>query len=452
MSGAEAEIRIQADALRAEAASPVKRYPQCQERTPVPMIQRRRRPLSPEAAAVIRAQQSAGRFSRRSLFAGTGALGLGAALTACGTSATGSAGGEDGRPQAAEDRSATDKTVNWANWAYYLDYDENSKKYPTLEAFKTETGLTATYDEAIEDNDSYYGKVQGQLANGQDIGKDIIVFTDYMAARVIKQGFVQSLDKSKIPNAEKILDNLKTVGFDDGRNYSLTWQSGYAGLAWNKEALPQGLKSVNDLWKPALKGKVEVLSEMRDTLGLIMLQQGVDISGDFTAEQFGQAVEVLEKQLSSGQIRQVKGNSYTQDLISGDAVAVIGWSGDITTLNAENGNKWEFAIPEAGGTLWSDNMLVPIGSPRKSNAERLMNYYYEPEVAAEVAAYVNYICPVKGAQDVIADSKDPEVAALAENPNIFPTEADLAKVKVFRTLEGAEETEFTSQFQRVLGN
>ncbi len=412
----------------------------------------RRRPLSPEAAAVIRAHRTAGRFSRRSLFAGAGTVGLGAALAACGTSAPGSSGGSDDQPAAAQDKSATDKVVNWANWTLYLDYDDNTKSYPTLDAFQKQTGIAATYDEAIEDNDSYYGKVQGQLANGQDIGKDIIVFTDYMAARVIKQGYVQELDQGNIPNAANILDNLKTVGFDNGRKYSLTWQSGYAGLAWNKEALPKGLKSVDDLWKPALKGKVEVLSEMRDTLGLIMLQQGVDISGDFTSEQFGAALEVLEKQLSNGQIRQVKGNSYTQDLISGDAIAVIAWSGDITTLNAENGDKWEFAIPDAGGTLWSDNMLVPIGSPHKTNAEQLMNYYYDPAVAAEVAAYVNYICPVQGAQEEMAASKDKELAKLAENPNIFPTEADLAKVKVFRTLEGAEETELTSDFQRVLGN
>ncbi len=417
------------------------------------MTQRRRRPLSPEAAAVIRAQQAGGRFSRRNLFAGTGALGLGAALAACGTSATGTTGGgSDAKPSPAADKSATDKTVNWANWTLYLDYDDKTKTYPTLVQFEKETGIKATYDEAIEDNDSYYGKIQGQLKNGQDIGKDVIVFTDWMAARVIEQGYVQKLDQGKLPNAANILDNLKNVDYDPGRNYSLTWQSGYAGLAWNKEKLPKGLKSVDDLWAPELKGKVEVLSEMRDTIGLIMLQQGVDISGAFTADQFGNAIDVLDKQLSSGQIRQVKGNSYKEDLISGDALAVIGWSGDITQLNAENGDKWEFAIPEAGGTLWSDNMLVPIGSPHKANAEALMNYYYDPEVAAEVAAYVNYICPVKGAQEAMAASKDKDLQALAKNTSIFPTAADLAKVKVFRTLKGTEETQFSSDFQRVLGN
>ncbi|GAB6897469.1 ABC transporter substrate-binding protein [Kineosporia succinea] len=413
------------------------------------MTQRRRRPLSPEAAAVIRAQQS---FSRRRLMGGAGMLGLGAALAACGTSGTTTGSSGNAKPAAATDTSASDKTVNWANWTLYLDYDEDTKKYPSLEAFQSETGIKATYDEAIEDNDSYYGKIQGQLRNGQDIGKDVVVFTDWMAARLLEQGYAQKLDQASIPNAANILDNLKSVDFDNGRNYSLTWQSGYAGIAWNKERLPQGLKSVDDLWKPELKGKVEVLSEMRDTLGLIMLQQGVDISGDFTADQFGNALDVLEENLGNGQIRQVKGNSYKEDLISGDALAVIGWSGDITQINAENGDKWEFVVPEAGGLLWSDNMLVPIGSPHKANAEALMNYYYEPEVAAEVAAYVNYICPVKGAQEVMASSKDKELAALAENPSIFPSESDLAKVKVFRTLTGTEQTEFASEFQRVLGN
>jgi spermidine/putrescine transport system substrate-binding protein len=384
-------------------------------------------------------------MTRRSLLGGAGALGVGAALAACGTGGTG--GSSKTGPSPAADTSKTDKVVNWANWTLYLDFDDKTKTYPSLEQFQKLTGIKATYDEAIEDNDTYYGKIQGQMKNGQDIGKDIVVFTDWMAARMIRQGYAQKLDKSVIPNASNLLKNLQQPDFDPGRQYSLTWQSGYAGLAWNKEKVPGGLKNVSDLWKPELKGKVEVLSEFRDTLGLIMMEQNVDIEKDFTDDQFSAAIAVLEKQLGSGQIRQVKGNSYAEDLKSGNAVAVIGWSGDITALNAENGNKWEFRIPEAGGTLWSDNMMIPIGSPHKENAETLMNYYYDPKVAAEVAAYVNYICPVDGAQGEM-EKLDP---SLAENSYIFPTAEDLAKVKKFRSLTAAEETEYTSQFQSVLG-
>ena len=407
-----------------------------------------KRPLSPEAAAIVRAQ-----LSRRSVLAG--ALGIGA-LTACGTSGTPESSGakpsgsasSDGKPKPAADRSATEKKVDWANWTLYLDYDEETKKYPTLEAFQKQTGIAATYAEDIEDNDSYYGKVSGQLKNGQDIGKDIIVLTDWMAARLIRQGYVQKLDAANIPNKKNIAKAYASPDYDPGPDYSLTWQGGFAGIAWNKEKVPGGLKSVQDLWKPELKGRVEVLSEMRDTIGLIMGSQGVDIAGDFTDDQFMAAVDELQKHVSSGQIRSVKGNSYKEDLISGDALAVIGWSGDITQINFENDDKWAFALPESGGTLWADNMLVPIGSPHKKNAETLMSYYYDPKVAAEVAAYVNYICPVEGAQAEMAKI-DPE---LAKNQYIFPDAEFLAKAKQFRTLTPQEETKYASAFQTVLGN
>ena len=405
-------------------------------------MSQRRQPLSPEAAAIVKAQ-----LSRRSLLGGAGALGLLASLTACGTSGAGSSPSSSAKsgPSPAADRSDADKLVNWANWTLYLDYDDETKKYPTLEAFMKQTGIKATYDEAIEDNDTYYGKIQGQLKNGQDIGKDIVVFTDWMAGRMIRQGYTQQLDKAAIPNAKNLLTNLQQVDFDPGRTHSLTWQSGFAGLAYNKKVAP--VRTVEDLWRPDLKGKVEVLTEMRDTIGLIMLSQGVDITGKFGSGEFGNAIDELTKQLESGQIRQAKGNSYKEDLISGDCMACIAWSGDITQLNFENGDQWEFVIPDSGGTLWSDNLMIPIGSPHKKNAETLMNYYYDPKVAAEVAAYVNYICPVQGAQEEMKKIDD----SLVDNPYIFPVGEDLTKTHVFRSLAAAEETEYNTAFQKALG-
>ena len=227
-----------------------------------------RRPLDPRVQALVQA-----RLSRRSVLLGAAGL---ATLAACGTgsstpSGSGGGGTAAAKPSAAADRSATEKVVNWANWTLYLDYDEDTKKYPTLEAFQKQTGIKATYAEDIDDNDTYYGKIQSQLRNGQDIGKDVIVFTDWMAARCIRSGFVQQLDQAQLPNAKNLLPALQNVDFDPGRKNSLTWQSGFGVLAWNKEKVPGGLKNVSDLWTPALKGKVEVLSEMRDTIGLIML-------------------------------------------------------------------------------------------------------------------------------------------------------------------------------------
>ena len=407
--------------------------------------------MSPEARALVRLQRAALRneVSRRSALRGAGMLGLGAFLAACGTSGT--PGGTSSSREsiaAAEDVSDTEKEVAWANWTLYLDYDDETQSYPTLDAFTAETGIEATYSEDIDGNDTYYGKIQGQLANGDDIGQDIVTLTDWMAARMISMGYTQELDMANIPNAKNILAPLKDVDFDPGRKHSLTWQSGFAGVAWSKAAVPGGLKSVSDLWRPELKGRVEVLDEWRDTVGLIMSEQGVDLSGDWGQEEFGKALEVLEEQIGSGQIRQVKGNSYKEDLISGDALAVIGWSGDITQINFENDDQWEFAIPEGGGTLWSDNVMVPIGARHKKNAETLINYYYDPEVAAEVAAYVNYICPVEGAQEAMM-AIDPE---LAEDTSIFPDEETLAQVSVVRSTTADEETDFGGQFQTTIGN
>jgi spermidine/putrescine transport system substrate-binding protein len=398
----------------------------------------------PVLRELVRAQARA-QLTRRTLLRGAGGLGLAGLLAACGTGGTG--GGPSAAPSAATDLSDTDKAVNWANWTLYLDYDDKTRTYPTLVEFEKQTGIRANYAEDIDGNDSYYGKIQAQLSAGQDIGQDIITLTDPMAGRIIRQGYTQELNHTNIPNIANLLPSLRDVGFDPGRKNSLTWQSGYAGIAWNKEAVPGGLRTVNDLWKPELKGRVEVLDEWRDTVGLIMMQNGIDISGDWSADDFDAALTVLDEQIASGQIRQVKGNSYKEDLVSGDALAVICWSGDITQLNFENDDKWEFAIPEAGGTLWSDNMMVPIGSPRKTNAEKLMNYYYEPEVAATVAAYVNFICPVEGAREAM-EKIDP---TLVDNPLIFPTAEDLARTKVFRTLTAEEETDYGSRFQQTIG-
>ena len=405
---------------------------------------RRSAPRDPAVDALVRAQRAA--VSRRSVLAGgVGLAGMGALLAACGTGGTPTSGSSRAP---VTDRSETEKVVSWANWTLYLDYDETSQSYPTLERFSAETGIEATYSEDIEDNDAYFGKIQGQLANGQDIGQDIVTLTDWMAARMIRLGYTQELDKDNIPNAGNLLESLQDVSFDPGRAHSMTWQSGFGGLAWNVEAVPGGLRSVSDLWAPELKGRVEVLSEMRDTVGLIMLDQGVDLAGEWGDDEFFAALEVLDEHISSGQIRQVKGNSYAEDLVSRDALAVIGWSGDITVLNFENEPRWEFALPEAGGTLWSDNMMIPVGSPHKANAEALINFYYDPEVAAEVAAYVNYICPVEGAREAM-EAFDPE---LVENELIFPSESILERAHVFRALTADEETRYNDEFQAVIGN
>lgn len=412
------------------------------------MREPRRLPEDPQIRELVRLARTRN-VSRRNVLAGAaGIAGVGALLAACGTGGSGGSGGTSaGGLTPGTDVSDTEKLVRWANWTFYLDYDDESRTRPTLEAFTEASGIEVEYIEDIEDNDTFYGKVQSQLSQGQDIGFDIVTPTDWMAARLIRQGYVQELDHANIPNLENLVDGLRDVDFDPGRKRSVTWQSGYGLIAWNTELVPEGLGSISDLWKPEYKGRVEVLSEMRDTIGLVMLEQGVDISGDWGDDEFYNALAVIEENIKSGQIRQVRGNSYTEDLISGDAVAVIGWSGDIVALNFEAEDKFAYKIVDSGVTLWSDNLMVPIGATHKKNAELLIDHYYEPEVAAEVAAWVNYITPVEGAREAM-EAIDPE---LMENELIFPDSDTLAKAHVFRSLSPEEEEKYNGDFLSVIG-
>ena len=385
--------------------------------------------LSPEARSILGAM-----VSRRGVLAGAGGLGAAGLLAACG-------GGSDSGDSA--------NSVRWGNWPLYLDYDEDTKKYPTLDKFSEQTGITAEYFEDYNDNDEFYGKVQAQLKLGEDIGYDVVTPTDWMAARWIRLGYTQKFDAANIPNKSNILDSLASPSFDPNREQSMTWQGIMAGFGWNTAKNPKGIRTLEELFAPQNKGKIVVLSEMRDTIGIILLAQGVNLQ-TVTEDQYMNAVDYMAKQISDGWIRGVLGNEYAEDLTSGDATAVIGWSGDMFILKAENEGKFDFAIPESGGTISGDNLMIPstASAEGKANAEKLINFYYDPAIAAEVAAYVNYVCPVKGAQAEM-EKIAPE---LASSPFIFPDEAMSKRLNVFRSLTPAEETSWTEAFQKAAGN
>ncbi|MCY7401921.1 MAG: spermidine/putrescine ABC transporter substrate-binding protein [Nocardioides sp.] len=415
--------------------------------TPIP--RRGRRPLSPAAAAVT--QAASGGLSRRALL-GTGvAASAGLALTGCAPPKPPTGG--PAAVELPEDLSDSEKIIKWANWTAYLDMNGKETRSPTLTAFTEQSGIEVSYSEDIDDNDSYYAKVAPQLRAGQTIDRDIFTLTDWMATRVIRDQLCQPLELIQMPNVvNNLLQPLKDVSFDPGRTQSITWQSGFAGIGYNKEKVGRELKSLDDLWTDDLKGRIVVLSEFRDTAGLIMQSQGVDIDSDWGRAEFESAVGFIEQKIEEGYIRKVKGNSYLEDLTSGNAVAGITWSGDIFVLayDTEDPN-WTFTIPESGGTLWSDNMMVPITSTHRSNAQKLMDYYYDPAVAAQVAAWVNYVCPVEGAQAEM-EKIDPD---LAESPFIFPTADYISEnnIQSFRVLNADEDIEFADLWSsNVMGN
>ena len=376
---------------------------------------------------------------------GGAALSVPGLLAACGgsggiegaaTTATGSAGTTAARELASK--------LTISNWTLYIDIDEKTNERPTLAQFTEETGVDVEYIEDVNDNDEWFGKNQAALKAGNPIGRDITVLTDWMAARMVRLGYVEALDRDAMPNASNLVSALASPGWDPNREFSMPWQSGLTGIGYDPERVGGDITSVQQLLEdPKLKGRVSFLTEMPDTMGLMLLLDGADPTAVDKAA-FDKGIARLQAAVDSGQIRQFTGNDYAPLLAKGDVFACVAWSGDMVQLQLEN-PKLKFIIPEAGGMIWTDNMLIPKGGD-VFTASTFMNYVYDPAVAAQIEAYVNYICPVEGAQEEIRSIDE----SLADNPLIFPDDATLAQVKIFDA-EAADNQEYKAAFQAVIG-
>ncbi|MFF0764573.1 polyamine ABC transporter substrate-binding protein [Streptomyces sp. NPDC003328] len=406
--------------------------------------------LTPAQVAAMRRSFRNGRASltRRSLLRASagGALAVGGlgALSACGIPAAGKTQGGT----SAEDHSSKEKVVNFSNWPEYIDVDDRGKHHPTLEAFGRRTGIAVKYTEDINDNNEFFGKIKPQLAAGQDTGRDLIVLTDWLAARVIRLGWVQKLDPANLPHAfANLSGQFRSPDWDPGRAYSYPWQGISTVIAYNKKALDGvEVKSVSDLLdNPKLKGRVGFLSEMRDSIGMTLLDMGKD-PAKFTDDDFDAVIARLQKAVDKGQIRRFTGNDYTSDLTKGDLAACVAWGGDIVQLQADSPDV-AYIIPDSGYMTSTDNMLVPNKARHKANAERLIDFYYEPDQAAALAGYVNYVSPVDGVKPYLEKiDKD-----AANNPLILPDKAMAAKSHAFRSLTQKEETAYEEKFAKLTG-
>ncbi|MCX4765330.1 spermidine/putrescine ABC transporter substrate-binding protein [Streptomyces sp. NBC_01275] len=385
--------------------------------------------------------------SRRSLLSALGGAAALGALAGCGVPAAYVRPGD----RAGADLSVTDKRLTWANWPLYIDTaDDDATKRPTLDAFGKSTGISVDYVEEINDNDEFFGKISPALMNHQRTGRDLIVMSDWMCARFVRLGWVQEMDRARQPNVAEYLDPLlRSPAFDPGRRCTVPWQSGITGIAYDRRRLGREIRSVSDLWASDLKGRVTLLSGLDEAFALLMQGNGVDVT-KWTADDFHRICDEVQKQVRNGQIRRFTGNDYTKDLVSGDVLACQAYSGDVIQLQADNPDI-RFVVPEEGAELWSDSLMIPNLAQHKTNAERLIDYYYRPEVAAELASWVNYVCPVPAAQAVLADSDDADTAALADNPLIFPDASMRERLVIARDITSSERVEFAKRWNVIVG-
>ncbi|MGH7498582.1 MAG: polyamine ABC transporter substrate-binding protein [Gemmatimonadales bacterium] len=361
---------------------------------------------------------------------GAGGLALGGSFLAACT-------GKEGAPKAAATGGAT-KTLRISNWPLYIDKQ-------TVPDFEKATGIKVEYTEDINDNNEFFSKIDEPLKRNQSIDRDIIVLTDWMAGRLIRLGYVAPLDDAKFPNKANLVDAVKDVSFDAGRKYSVPWLSGMTAVGYNPKKTGRELTSVNDIFDPKFKGQVTMLTEMRDTLGLVMLGMGKDPASCTIADAKAAAAKI-KKARESGQIRKFTGNDYAEDLAAGNIAVAFAWSGDIQGLRADNPDL-QWIAPKEGAMLYSDNMMIPKTSDRQTEAMAWIDYVYDPKHSAQIVAGAPYLSAAKGAGDELA-----KIAPdLAKSQLVNPPDELRARLHVFRALSDEEETEFNRIFQDAIG-
>jgi spermidine/putrescine transport system substrate-binding protein len=397
------------------------------------------------------------RISRRNALRGAGLLGASAFLAACGVEGS---GGDD-TPQAAGFWEGQTKAgiLNFANWPLYMDQEKRGGKvvYPSLQDFTKETGIKVNYKEVIQENDAFLGRINPSLKAGQDPGWDLIVITDGGSVeKLIRQNFLIELDHSKLPNfAKNATPSVKNPSYDPGNKFTIAWQSGLVGLAYNPKLTKREITSWQDLKDPAFKGKITMFGDDTDFPTSVMIGMGIDPATS-TEEDWKRAAEEAKK--LRPQLREFVDNAgMAEGLSSGNAWISQAYSGDIYQLNNSGSPDIRFVIPKEGATYWTDTMSIPKGAKHPLDAITYMDYVYRPEVAAKLAEYIAYITPVPAAKQVMqakaakATGEDKAyLEDLVTNPLIFPTEADLANVKRYRPLTVEEEQVWDAIFQPVV--
>ena len=423
-----------------------------------------------------RTTSNPGDLTRRRFLQGSAMAGVAAFLAACtpgGSSAApgGSASpGASAAPGASAGASGGVATptgpLNFANWDAYIDLttipgpdgvmdtddDEYDLPSPTLDEFSAAYGVEVNYSNAeIDTNEDFMATITPQLEAGVETGWDLIVLTDWMAAKVVAAGWAEKIDQANTPTAAaNVREALAGLPWDPNFEYHYPWQSGATGVGYNSVSTGRALTSLADLFDPAFAGKVTLLDDTRDTFPLIHLMLQVQGKASANAPE---SIDVTDAQVvhdylkpfvDSGHIRAFRGNAYLQDFGSGDTWAAMVWSGD---LASSAGPDDVFVYPDEGSNIWTDNMLIPKGAPNKYTAELMMDWVYDVDRAARLANFIYYISPVTGVDEAIK-ALDPEVAT---NPLLFPPADVVAKQHPQPDYDEATETAVNELFADLTG-
>lgn len=360
------------------------------------------------------------RLSRRELLVrgAAGALAISPLAAACGGSSS-TTPAKVGDPAWWREQRPTGELV-FANWPLYIDYRNWLKDRPTLNDFSRQSGIMVTYEEVIEDNAVFAEKLARTLGSGRASGYDLVVLTNsWQLTQLVERGYLVPLDHSQLGNFSRYASPLvRSPAYDPGNRYTLAWQSGFTGIAYDSRRIRRKITSIHDLWDPAFTGRVGMMTDLNDLGSAGLLYNGADVTNS-TEDDWHRAAEALQNQKAQGIVRHYYDQRYIDALERGDIWITQALSGDIFQARASGYPYLEFVVPEEGVMHWTDNMMIPMHAANPQSAIMWMDFYYQPAVAARVADWVNYITPVPDAQPIIAnDLDDPAVAG---SPLVFPT-------------------------------
>jgi spermidine/putrescine transport system substrate-binding protein len=363
------------------------------------------------------------RMSRRSLLGaaatGAGALAASSILSACGIKGSVAAASQvkvDWTAYWARQKKAG--TLDFANWPLYIDQEKG--KSESLELFTKTTGIKVDYQAVIQNNAPFYATVSPELRAHEAIGYDLVVMTNgWELTEMIDNGFLVPLDHSRLPNfARYASPAVKDPNYDPGNRYSVVWQTGFTGIAYNSKLIDRPITSFDDLMDPAFKGHVGMMSDNTELGSAALLKLGIEPATSTPAD-WRKAAAWLRSQRSL--VAGYYDQSYIQYLENGDTWISQAWSGDVFQAQQSGYPHIKFVTPTEGQMIWHDNMLIPRQAAHPLDALMWMDFYYTPRIAGIVEDWVNYVCPVPEAQAYIASViKDPVVA---KSPLVFPDTA-----------------------------
>jgi len=304
------------------------------------------------------------------------------------------------------------------------------------------------YREDVNDPDSFFSRIRLPLAMGLPVEQDIIVVPNWLASRMISLGWLEQLPLSQIPNANNLSQVLRKPVWDPTGAYTLPWLVGITGIAYNIKETGRELTSVDDLFSRYLAGRVSFLSLWRDTLGLLMLADGKNITRPTYADA-KPGLARLQQAKAKGQIRSFTGNDYQKDLLVGNLAACVAWAGDVAQLLSENPDL-RFVVPKSGGVLTADVMVIPRKADAPNEAATWMNFVYEPGNAAKIDAATHFISPVDGVREVFAASAS--TADLVNDPLMFPPPAMRARLQMLGPFSDRDEQAIERDFSRLIAS